>query len=326
MPIKTKSGSFSSVKVGLRIISLIFCLIFTLSSGVTVFSVSDKIKVTVVDGNDKVTVYTEQREPRKIVAEAGFDLGSNDKLNIEDFSEKTGGKIIIEHGMIFDFGVKGSPLADFKKAVVRKVRYDLRSENEPIPYSTRTVMDNSLAFNTTKVESKGKNGTKKVLYVDKYVNGELESSEIKSEVVVRKPQDRVIKLGPVQSNKLADYYGNGVPISELKAPSSLKLDSDGSPVNYKKCIKGKATAYAGDEITSTGIVPKPGYIAVDPKEIPYGTELYVVSADGKYVYGYCIAADTGGFVKMGNTDIDLFMNDEQMCRDWGNRKVNIYVL
>ena len=298
MPIKTKSGSFSSVKVGLRIISLIFCLIFTLSSGVTVFSVSDKIKVTVVDGNDKVTVYTEQREPRKIVAEAGFDLGSNDKLNIDDFSEKTGGKIIIEHGMIFDFGVKGSPLADVKKAVVRKVRYDLRSENEPIPYSTRTVMDNSLAFNTTKVESKGKNGTKKVLYVDKYVNGELESSEIKSEVVVRKPQDRVIKVGPVQSNKLADYYGNGVPISELKAPSSLKLDSDGSPVNYKKCIKGKATAYAGDEITSTGIVPKPGYIA----------------------------ADTGGFVKMGNTDIDLFMNDEQMCRDWGNRKVNIYVL
>ena len=70
----------------------------------------------------------------------------------------------------------------------------------------------------------------------------------------------------------------------------------------------------------------PGHIAVDPKEFPYGTELYVVSADGSYVYGYCIAADTGGFVSMGNTDIDLYMDNEQMCRDWGNRGVKIYVL
>jgi 3D (Asp-Asp-Asp) domain-containing protein len=70
----------------------------------------------------------------------------------------------------------------------------------------------------------------------------------------------------------------------------------------------------------------PGHIAVDPKEFPYGTELYVVSADGSYVYGYCIAADTGGFVKMGNTDIDLYMANKDMCYDWGNREVIIYVL
>ena len=107
---------------------------------------------------------------------------------------------------------------------------------------------------------------------------------------------------------------------------TLKFDKNGVPKNYSKKIEGKATAYAGDGITATGIVPKPGYIAVDPKEIPYGTECYVVSADGQYVYGYCIAADTGGFVKKGNTDIDLYMNSEDMCRDWGNREVVIYIL
>jgi 3D (Asp-Asp-Asp) domain-containing protein len=88
----------------------------------------------------------------------------------------------------------------------------------------------------------------------------------------------------------------------------------------------KATAYTGDPATASGRKPMPGHIAVDPKEYPYGTELYVVSADGSYVYGYCIAADTGGFVKMGNTDIDLYMDNEDMCNDWGNRGVKIYVL
>lgn len=41
----------------------------------------------------------------------------------------------------------------------------------------------------------------------------------------------------------------------------------------------------------------PGHIAVNPKQFPYGTELYIVSLDGKFVYGYCMAADTGGFAR-----------------------------
>ena len=112
----------------------------------------------------------------------------------------------------------------------------------------------------------------------------------------------------------------------LLQPIVVKLNKNGIPVDYKYCISGKATAYTGDPETSTGRTPMPGHIAVDPKEIPYGTELYVVSADGTYVYGYCIAADTGGFVEMVNTDIDLYMDNKAMCREWGNRNVKIYVL
>ena len=125
---------------------------------------------------------------------------------------------------------------------------------------------------------------------------------------------------------LSAYKNTDAAISELNVPSSLKLDENGIPVNYKRAVKGKATAYTGDPGTASGRKPMPGHIAVDPKEYPYGTELYVVSSDGSYVYGYCIAADTGGFVKMGNTDIDLYMPNEDMCGDWGNRGVTIYVL
>ena len=79
-------------------------------------------------------------------------------------------------------------------------------------------------------------------------------------------------------------------------------------------------------ITSTGEKVRTGYIAVDPNEIPYGTEMYIVSADGKRVYGYCIAADTGGFINSTDWTVDLYMDTEQECVNWGRRDIIIYIL
>lgn len=125
---------------------------------------------------------------------------------------------------------------------------------------------------------------------------------------------------------LSDFKNSGMPISEIDTPNDLQLDENGIPINYQYCVEAKATAYTGDTATASGRTPMPGHIAVNPKEYPYGTELYVVSADGDYIYGYCIAADTGGFVKMGNTDIDVYLDNEDMCYDWGNKDVIIYIL
>ena len=119
----------------------------------------------------------------------------------------------------------------------------------------------------------------------------------------------------------------GTPISELRVPSDIKLDSNGLPVNYKSKRSAKATAYSelGGK-TSTGVKPKTGYIAVDPKEIPYGTEMFITSADGKYIYGYCIAADIGGFIYSVDNTVDLHMNTKEQCRQWGRRAITIYFL
>lgn len=125
---------------------------------------------------------------------------------------------------------------------------------------------------------------------------------------------------------LSDFGNGAAPISELDVPENVALDENGIPAEYKYCTEGKATAYTGDPATASGRTPMPGHIAVDPKEYPYGTELYIVSADGNYVYGYCVAADTGGFVNTSNIDVDLYMDNEQMCDDWGRRDIIIYVL
>ena len=81
----------------------------------------------------------------------------------------------------------------------------------------------------------------------------------------------------------------------------------------------KATAYAGDTITSTGTTPKWGTIAVDPEVIPYGTKVYIPEFDKVF-----IAEDTGSAIK-GNK-IDIFMDTEAHCNEWGVRDIEIYIL
>lgn len=99
----------------------------------------------------------------------------------------------------------------------------------------------------------------------------------------------------------------------------------------KRVITCEATAYtsAADEcgksdgITASGMMFEVGVVAVDRRQIPLGTKLYIESLDGKYVYGYCIAADTGGAIK-GNK-VDLAMNTKSECFQFGRRNVRVYI-
>lgn len=120
---------------------------------------------------------------------------------------------------------------------------------------------------------------------------------------------------------------NGVAMSEKAAPEWLALDENGIPTSYSYCITGKATAYYSGYITSTGTRPMQGTVAVDPREIPYGTKMYITSADGSIIYGYAVAEDTGGFIywEHGAT-VDLYMHSYDDCCVWGWRDANIYIL
>lgn len=119
----------------------------------------------------------------------------------------------------------------------------------------------------------------------------------------------------------------GQVISQLQPPESLTFDENGVPENYLYCIEGMSTAYTGGGRTSTGSAVRPGVVAVDPREIPYGTEMWIVSADGQYTYGFARAEDTGGFIYWQNgATVDLYMNSYSDCTSWGWRGVKIYIL
>lgn len=120
---------------------------------------------------------------------------------------------------------------------------------------------------------------------------------------------------------------SGVPISQMQMPESLTFDENGVPENYLYCIEGKATAYYGGTMTATGSSVRQGVVAVDPREIPYGTEMWIVSDDGQYVYGFARAEDTGGFIEWENgATVDLYMNTYSDCCVWGWRGAKIYIL
>ena len=254
--------------------------------------------------------------------------GENSKVfltkgTVADALEKAG-VAVSEDDIVFPS--LDTKLNGFTDIRIFRVKYETKIETQPIEYKTEKIFSDELYVDEKETVTKGENGEKSVFYIEKYVEGELEETLFSKEVVKKKPVNEVVKVGTKSRETLSAYKNTDAPISELKVPSDLKLDENGVPVDYAYCVSGKATAYTGDPATASGRKPMPGHIAVDPKEFPYGTELYVVSADGSYVYGYCVAADTGGFVSMGNTDIDLYMDNEDMCYDWGNRNVKIYVL
>jgi 3D (Asp-Asp-Asp) domain-containing protein len=80
-----------------------------------------------------------------------------------------------------------------------------------------------------------------------------------------------------------------------------------------------ATAYTWTGYrTATGTWPSRGTVAVDPRVIPLGTELHIEG------YGAAVAADTGGAIQ--GQRVDLYMDTEHECLQWGRRQVEVRVV
>lgn len=123
-------------------------------------------------------------------------------------------------------------------------------------------------------------------------------------------------------NTANDAISNGE--SKLSTLSNNSKDDNISD-NVIATYTMEATAYtsSSNALTATGL--KPVYnpsgistIAVDPSVIPLGSKVYVEG------YGYAIASDTGGAIK--GMIIDVYLNSEEACTNWGRRNVTVKVL
>ena len=208
---------------------------------------------------------------------------------------------------------------------------------ETIKHSYKKVYSDKLYKGDTKTTD-GEHGEKKVTYSVVTLNGIEVSREVVEEVVIKEAVSQVQTIGTLRRPGDPIKTSEDVKcISTLKPKEPIALDKNGKPVNYTKVITGKATAYCNHcDGNSTAYYGKntarPGYIAVNPKMIPYGTKLYIVTPDGKTTYGYAVAADTGGFAKKNpqKTVADLRMYSSgskcQCGSYWGRRNVEIYIL
>lgn len=204
------------------------------------------------------------------------------------------------------------------------IDYVSGSYTEAIPCTVNTVYSSKLDAGTTTL-TEGKDGEQQVNYTAKVVNGVTVETVVDSCIVLSEAVSGTKTVGTKKATVTTSE--NVKSISTLTPDTPIELDANGNPVNFKKHITVQATAYTytGNNC-STGVAPQPGYIAVNPNVIPYGTKMYIKSSDGSYIYGYAVAADTGGFINSRPNNVDLFMTSQAACTAFGRRNVEIYIL
>jgi len=248
------------------------------------------------DGNT-IELSAYKQTVAQIIDRAGIELEQDDYIDC-DFDK------VLEEG---------------ETVAVTRVRYEDIETYEVIPYGTVTEKSNLVSMYTSEITQKGVNGTRTNISRVKYVNGVRVSETAVSSEVTKEPINEIISVGTALRT----------PYSK-KDSANLVLEN-GLPVNYESVITGKSVAYTAPigSGTASGRKLEIGTVAVDPSIIPYGSELYIVSTDGSYVYGYAIAADTGDLTESGVL-VDLYMGNSEdyypVSVDYGAKQVNIYVL
>ena len=188
--------------------------------------------------------------------------------------------------------------------------------SEEIPYTTRKYEDPYLEKGKTKLVQQGQNGVKKIKCDIVYNNGVEVSRNVKGEYVSKRAIDEIVAVGTA-TGKLATVGADTFSYKKVLTCSATAYD-----LSFQST--GKMPGHPAYGITATGTYAKLGTVAVDPRVIPLGTKMYIVSTDGSVVYGYCTAEDTGGAIK-GNK-VDLFYNTTAECMQFGRRSVYVYIL
>lgn len=240
--------------------------------------------------------------------------------NVSDALEAAG--VDVDDDDLINVGLT-EPLNANTNIIINRVDFVTEVKLEAIEYATEYKEDDSYVAGYSKVLVDGEEGELATTICHTYVDGKLASSDVVSTEVTEEPVDEVIVTGTAEVNPIA-----AMSISQLDVPDDLTLDENGVPTSYSQVLTGKSCAYSARPTakTASGRQVKVGYVAVDPSIIPYGTELYIVSTDGKYVYGYAVAADTGTALLDGRILVDLFMESYEASCEWGAKQVNIYVL
>lgn len=224
--------------------------------------------------------------------------------------------------------------------------------SEEIPFETVCTESDELYEGEQKTVTEGANGLVNKTYAVSYLDGNEISRELRSEQTVSEPVTCEILKGTKQKPAAASVERaetapaaaaavstsqsgitssadvNGRLVSPLNVGSTIQVDENGRPLNYSKCITAVATAYCPEDgnTTAVGEPAQLGYIAVNPRQIPYGSVMFIRASDGSYIYGVAKAADTGGFISDSTVKVDLFFDSRSSAYQFGRRNVEIYFL
>jgi uncharacterized protein YabE (DUF348 family)/3D (Asp-Asp-Asp) domain-containing protein len=198
---------------------------------------------------------------------------------------------------------------------VTRVEYRDHGKTQKIPYETEYADTPNMKIGDSKVLIEGEDGLAEITITDKYVGGELVSSEV-TDMKVTDAVNEVIMQGTAINTPYSTRHGD------------YALEN-GVPTEYEYVLHGKVTAYYAPEGVVGTYSGRPlvvGSVGVDPDVIPFGSELYIVSEDGSHVYGYAVASDTGD-IKGSGVLCDAYMGTSiEDCLWWQAQYCSVYVL
>lgn len=225
--------------------------------------------------------------------------------------------------------------------VQRKI--EIETYEALLPFRTNTYEDASLEPGEEIVLVEGAEGAARYTAQVTYENGMEVSRLILEEEILAEPVTRLVVRGPERQidaqPDLSDIqvrYPIKLHAKEGDVPTTIVTETiedgvittaNGTTYDYYDVLTVTCTAYSCEGYTgttATGTVARVGAVAVDPKYIPLGTKMYIVSNDGEYVYGYCVAEDTGGLIK--GYKIDLYFDTIDECWNFGVRTCTVYVI
>ena len=256
------------------------------------------VTTVAVDGNVFEYVALPTESVRDIAAAVGVNVGEDDLVNHS-----------LDAGAFYGMSITINRVS--KEEIVKTVEIPFESETRNTPL---------LKKGQTRIQSEGVTGIETSLFLETRIDGVLFSQDFLSRNITREPKNQIMLVGT----------GGNDMISTLAIPENLVLDENGIPVGAKAVYVGKSSAYSSSKVNvkgASGQRLQPGSVAVDPKVIPYGTLMYIRTTDGKHIYGVAVAADTGGFVHNGSgVLVDLFFGSNAEARQWGIKRVEVYVL
>ena len=329
--------------------SVVLTTVFVLAVTVT-YAAPQYFNVSIVDGEKQFEVSSARTTVADLLARSGISVSDMDIVTPElDTYINSSDTVVVQRvrkvslnsaGKVKEYLTTADTVGEFLEEKGYDINYhdivslpledELKSKNEltvvkvikriekiekSIPFNSKTIRDTSMSISDSHVESIGVEGIDCETYEVILYDGVEQSRTLLSTNRLREPVDEV-KIVGTRGGKVTEK-GDNFSYSKVLTCNATAYD-----LSFQSC--GKYPGQPGYGITASGTHAQYGTVAVDPRVIPLGTRMYIESADGSFVYGYCVAEDTGGAIK-GNK-VDLFFNTNSECMQFGRQNVKVYIL
>jgi len=190
---------------------------------------------------------------------------------------------------------------------VVRVTEKVIGEREPIPFETKWKPNPDMEIDERHVDQKGVPGVRKREVRITYEDGKEVRRGMMKEWIDREPVDEIIA------------YGTKIVLHDLETPEGtfkywrkVRLLA----TSYTAATSGKTRDHPLYGITRLGLRAGKGIVAVDPRVVKLGSQVYVPG------YGKALVGDTGGRILGRRIDLGFDEDNLQLWYRW----VDVYLL